>query len=177
MWGGGVCARQIRTVHKASTLLLQVNEYGGSIHFIDAHVIHFIEGWEGHCTELICSAPSQPPCVCVTGQAPYTCNLGVLSKLGRLRSLDFAVTAQLRLPLSVKLVSTLALSWPHLTVSAFLLTHLQIMHSPARGSGVAWTCMLSLLYVLDWWQTRCTIAHSVQPSFFSRGLQGRKIAV
>lgn len=75
--------------------------------------------------KLICSAPSQPPCVCVTGQAPYTCNLGVLSKLGRLRSLDFAVTAQLRLPLSVKLVSTLALSWPHLTVSAFLLTHLQ----------------------------------------------------
>ncbi|MEW5300246.1 MAG: hypothetical protein WDW36_003188 [Sanguina aurantia] len=51
----------------------------------------------------------------VKGQAPYTCNLGVLSTLGRLRSLDFAVTAQLRLPLSVKLVSTLALSWPHLT--------------------------------------------------------------
>lgn len=65
---------------------------------------------------LICAST----CVWRTGQAPYTCNLGVLSKLHRLRSLDFAVTAQLRLPLSVKLVSTLALAWPNLTVSGVL---------------------------------------------------------
>ncbi|KAG2451632.1 hypothetical protein HYH02_003412 [Chlamydomonas schloesseri] len=49
------------------------------------------------------------------GGRPFTCNLGALSGLGHLRTLEFAVTKDLGLPLSVKQISMLALAWPSLT--------------------------------------------------------------
>ncbi|KXZ52376.1 hypothetical protein GPECTOR_9g420 [Gonium pectorale] len=48
------------------------------------------------------------------GGRPFTCNLAALSSLARLQTLEFAVTQELALPLSVKLVSMLSLSWPEL---------------------------------------------------------------
>ncbi|KAG2492737.1 hypothetical protein HYH03_008903 [Edaphochlamys debaryana] len=48
------------------------------------------------------------------GGRPFACGLGALSSLSRLETLEFAVTQDLALPLSVKLVSMLALSWPNL---------------------------------------------------------------
>ncbi|KAG2441920.1 hypothetical protein HXX76_003526 [Chlamydomonas incerta] len=49
------------------------------------------------------------------GGRPFTCNLAALSGLGQLRTLEFAVTKDLGLPLSVKQISMLALAWPSLT--------------------------------------------------------------
>ncbi|GLI71610.1 hypothetical protein VaNZ11_016875 [Volvox africanus] len=48
------------------------------------------------------------------GGQPFTCNLAALSTLDRLHILEFAVTQELRLPLSVQMVSMLSLSWPRL---------------------------------------------------------------
>ncbi|GIL63450.1 hypothetical protein Vafri_17500 [Volvox africanus] len=48
------------------------------------------------------------------GGQPFTCNLAALSTLDRLHVLEFAVTQELKLPLSVQMVSMLSLSWPRL---------------------------------------------------------------
>ncbi|GLC39681.1 hypothetical protein PLESTB_001861200 [Pleodorina starrii] len=109
------------------------------------------------------------------GGQPFTVNLAALASLGQLRTLELAVTQELSLPLSVKMISLLSLSWPRLrSLSLSAMTKPEVAPEALELlDNFAALTSLSLFAPLDYYasdEEPSALTLPVNPRYLPRGL-------